>query len=379
MANAWEQVDWIAAEAVNYLRDALVVTQLTAKDKTADFNVKPNGYSVGSTVDIKSNPVYEAKEFTSAIELQDVRSSKRQMTIEKHFDVSVAMTAKEKRLDLASFSEEIIMPAAYSLAEKSDIYVAGKILEGAGLYASDTLFATAADMALAKKDATFQQLSVTGRFALVNDDLEAALLGADYFNTYNNRGTTGERVFNEGSMGRAMGMEFFSSINYPTTAFTAGDGTTTTDNTVATDNLVGNTTLVVDSTTGTFEAGDRIRIAGVRRPLKVASQVVATGTSIPLVDPIAEIIPDGAAVTVVGSGQALTFKGAIMDDSAMAWASPALDPASDKPTAVVSDSGYSIRVVQGYDMTAKTETISLDMLCGATAYDPRRITVLAEY
>ena len=41
-ANAWQQVEWIAAEALNHLEDALVITQLTAKDKTAEFNNKPN-------------------------------------------------------------------------------------------------------------------------------------------------------------------------------------------------------------------------------------------------------------------------------------------------------------------------------------------------
>ena len=61
----------------------------------------------------------------------------------------------------------------------------------------------------------------------------------------------------------------------------------------------------------------------------------------------------------------------------MAVAMPMLDPASDKPSSVISDDGVSIRIVQGYDMTTKTETLSMDLLVGATAYDPRRITLLS--
>ena len=186
----------------------------------------PNGYKIGDTINVRTNPVYEAKEFTSAIEIQDIRSSKRAMTIEKHFDISVQLTAKEKRLDFESFSEQVIKPAAYAIAEKCDIYVGTKILDAAGLYVSDTLFASAADMALAKQAATLQQLSPTGRFCLVDDNVEAALLGATFFNTHSNRGESGERVFNEGSMGRAMGMSFFSSVNFPTptSGFAAGNG-----------------------------------------------------------------------------------------------------------------------------------------------------------
>src|SRR5574343_353374 len=120
MANAWEKVDLIAAEALTHLEDALVISKLATKDKTADFNTRPNGYAVGDTVRIKSRPDYEAKEFTTAIAVQSIRETKRSMTIEKHFDISVEITAKEKALDMESFSEQVIMPAAYRLAEKCD-------------------------------------------------------------------------------------------------------------------------------------------------------------------------------------------------------------------------------------------------------------------
>ena len=377
MTNAWEQVGWIAAEALNHLEDALVITQLASKDKTADFNVKPNGYAIGSSVDIRTNPVYATEEFTSSIVVQDIRSAKRTMSIEKHFDISVQMTAQEKRMDFDNFSEQVIKPAAYAIAESCDSYVGEQILKGAGLYVSAETFADAADMALAKKSATFQQLAATGRFALINDILEARLLGKTYFNTYNNRGESGERVFNDGALGKAMGMEFFSSLNVPTDSHTPGSGVGVTNNT-GTTNLVGLSVLTTDASTGQFEVGDRIEIAGVRRPLIVSTQTVATSTAIPLTDPIMEIIPDGAAITTISSAAAYTVNGAIFDDSSLAFASPMLDPASDKPTSVATSNGYAIRVVQGYDMTTKKETISLDMLAAATAYDPRRITMLGD-
>lgn len=378
MANAWKEVAWIAAESLNYLEDALNITALASRDKTADFNNKPNGYATGSSVDIRTNPVYAANEFTTDIVIQDIRSSTRKMSIEKHFDVSVSMTAKEKRMDFEDFSSQVIKPAAYSIAEAVENYVGTKILNAAGLYVSSTLFATAADMALAKQAATLQQLSPTGRFALLNDTLEAQLLGATFFNTYNNRGEEGSQVFTKGSMGHAMGMDFFSSLHLPTLAFTSGTGVGVTNNTTSTLNKVGMTAITTTSTTGTFKAGDRIKIAGVKRPLKVLTTTAATATSIPLVDPITDIIPDGAAITVVAPGVAWNFMGAIFDDASLGFASPMLDPASDKPSHVTTSNGYSMRVVQGYDINKKTETISIDMLAGAEAYDPRRITLLAD-
>ena len=387
MANAWEKVDLIAAEALTHMEDALVISKLATKDKTADFNTRPNGYAVGDTVRIKSRPDYQANEFTSAIAVQSIRETKRSMTIEKHYDISVEITAKEKALDMESFSEQVIMPAAYHLAEKCDIYVGTKILEAAGLYTSDDLFASAADMAAARKAATIQQLNPTGRYCLVDLSLEAKLLGASYFSTYNNRGDAGSQVFAQGAMGAAMGMQFFSSINFPVaTAFTSGTMICQTNNGAGgnTNNQIGATSLTVDTQTAsrTVKAGDRLAIAGVRRPLKVLTTIADTSatTTVVLVDPITEIIPDNAAVTVISTGTAAwTPQGAIFDGDSLAVAMPVLDAPSDKPSQVISNNGYSIRVVQGYDMASKKETLSLDLLIGATAYDPRRITLLANY
>lgn len=388
MANAWEQVDQIATEALVQLQDSLVITNLTARDKTADFNHTANGYSVGDTVRIKTRPDYEAKEFTNTIQIQEIRESARSMTIDKHFDVSVAITAKEKALDFESFAEQVIRPAVYRIAEKCDTYTGTKILEAAGLYTSDDLFADAADLAKARQAALWQQLDPTGRYCLVNDEIEAKLLGATYFNTYNNRGDSGASVFNEARMGRAMGMDFYTSLQFPQWSLAAaGVGTTTTNNGtpsngVYPNNKIGVKTLTVAAITGTggIPAGTRIKIAGVRRPMIVAATAAVDDTTISLVDPITEIVPHNAAVTIVGSGQTnLSAKGAIFDSESLAVAFPVLDSPSDKPSWVVNDNGFSIRVVQGYDMTTKTETMSLDLLMGAKAYDHRRITLLAEH
>lgn len=385
-ANAWTEVDMIAAEALSQLQDSLVITNLCARDKTSDFNSTPNGYKVGETVRIKTRPDYEATEFnqSTGVVVQGIRSSSRDLTIEKLLDISVELTAKEKALDFEGFTEEVVKPAAYRLAEKCDTYVGTKLLDAAGLYVSTDLFTDQPDMALARSAANLQQLSPTGRFCLVNDTLEARLLGKSYFSGYNNRGDDGRRVFTEARMGHAMNMDFYQSLQFPvSTLAAAGTGVAVT-NSDGTTNLIGMTTLTVDSinmSVNTFPAGTRIKIAGVRRPLRV--KTLANGnpaTTIELVDPITEIIPDNAAVTVIGSGQTnIGILGAIFDDESLAVAMPILDKPSDKPSFVTSSNGFSIRVTTGYDMKYKKEMMSLDLLIGAAAYDPRRITLLGEY
>lgn len=379
MANAWEQIDWIGAKSLNILTDSLILKNACAFDNTSDFNVKPNGYAVGSKIDIRTNPAFKAKEFTTTTVVQDVRSSVRQMEIEKHFDVTVQLTAREKAMDMDNFYLQVVKPSLTTIAESVETYIGGKLLDGAGLYSSADLFGNAADMALAKKAGTFQQLSSTGRFCVVNDTLEAKIGGATYFNTHSSRGTSGENMFNSGDLGRAFGMNFVSSLYVPTWSFVAGTGVGVTNNTGGTTNLIGMKALTTTATiTGTIKAGDRVKVAGVRRPLRVSTLANIGATSILLTDPITEVIPDGAAITVVSSGKTLEAQGAMLDDASLAIAMPMLDPAAGQPTSIVSENGVSIRVVQGYDMSTKKTTISFDCIVGAAAYDNRRITILAD-
>jgi len=385
MANAWKNVDIIAAEALRILSDSLVIANLTSRDKTSDFMQRPNGYRVGDTIRILNRPDYKVNTFTPGgnISVQDIRESTRSMQIENHYDISVEIGAKEKTLDLESFSEQVIAPGARRLAEQIDTYIGTKIMLGAGMYASDTLLESAADVALARKAATLQQLELSGRYALLDLDLEATVLGQTWFNQSQTRGAPGVDTLQSGMMGRVMGMDFYSSVNFPSSSATLGTSVFTTNNTTGTKNLVGDSLLTVDNSTASkaLKAGDRLAIAGAKRPVIVKTAIADTDAtvSIVLVDPITEIIPDDAAVTVIGSGQSVSYAGAIFDNQAMAVAMPLLDPASDKPSSVISDDGVSIRVVQGYDMTTKVETLSMDLIVGATAYDPRRITLLSGY
>jgi hypothetical protein len=378
MANIWEHPSIIASEALRHLEDALVIGPLCTKDKTSEFTKKSNGWKVGDEVAFKTHGDYEVKEFTTNIDIQEIRTSSRVLKIEKHLDVSVEVTSREAALDLDSFTEQVIIPASYRLAERVDTYLGTKLLEAQGLYVSNALFESAADIAQARKTAIIQQLSMN-RYGLVDLDIEAVLLGQTWFNQAQTRGGEGLSTLSTGNMGRVMGMDWFSSIAFPTnvSTHTAGTGTGATDNTGGA-NKIGATTLTCTALTAAINAGDRIQIAGVRRPLAVQTTAASGATSIALSHPITEIIPDASAITVVGSGQDLTWRGAIMDDRALAVAFPMLDLPGDKTCATASNNGVSIRIVKGYDMNTKVDTMSLDLLIGAFMLDPRRVTLVAE-
>jgi len=388
MANIWEHPSIIAAEALTHLEDALVIAPLCAKDKTSDFTNKSNGWKVGDSVSFRTNGEYAVDEFSSTISTQPISSSTRSMTIEKHYDISVEVTARESALDLDSFVDQVIRPATYKLAEKVDTHVGTKLLQGAGAYYSTGLFNDAADIAQARKTAILQQLAMN-RFCLVDLDLEATLLGQTWFNQSQTRGGDGERTLRNAEMGRVMGMDWYSSIAFPTeaSASTVGTYVSTTDNAAGANNKIGDSVLVTDgcgASALTLVAGDRIMIAGVRRPLICTDTVANAGSggsttlNLTLQDPITEVIPDGAAVTVIASGKDVQHHGVIMDDRSLAVAFPMLDLPEDRVAATASNNGVSIRIVKGYDLSSKTTTMSLDLLVGAFALDPRRITLVGD-
>jgi hypothetical protein len=389
MSNIWEHPNVIAQEALTHLEDSLIIGALCAKDVTSDFNQKSNGYKVGSTVTYKTHGEYTAKEFTGAIEPQEIASSTRPLVIEKLFDISVEVTATEAAMDLDSFSEQVIKPSMFSLGSKADVYLGSKLLQAQGLYVSNSLFTTAADIALARKAAILQQLSMN-RFALLDLDLEADLLGQTWFNQSQTRGQEGLTTLQQAQMGRVMGMDLSASLNFPTnsSAHACGAGTAVTNggtavNGIFPNNKIGAETLTIDGgSAGLFNAGDRLHIAGVKRPVIVKTTTLALNTpvtTVALEQPISEVIPDNAAVTVIGSGQSITYHGAIFDDKTLAVAFPILDLPGDKVCAVASNNGVSVRIVRGYDMVHKVDTLSMDFLVGAFMLDTRRTTLLADY
>lgn len=380
MASNFVNVNTIASESLMQLENELVALRLAYRDKTADFG-KVGGYAVGESVTVKTRPAYETDEFSGTIQTQDIRQSSTTFAIEKLLDISIPWTSREASMSIDSLSEDVIIPAMQSLAQKLDTHLLSKAWEGRGQYFSANLLQNSADIALARREANRQQMPRAGRIGLVNGDIEAAMLGTDAFNRFDARESAGVDALTNANLGRLMGIDWMSSENFTDETHTPGDGTTSTvASPTATENVIGATALTVAATSGTFEAGDRIYVAGMYRPMIVASQVNAGATSIPLSHQIDEIVPASAAVTVVSTGATATAKsGIIFTPDAFAYAMPPLDLPGDKVAAVMSANGMSIRVVQGYNQETKTNTMSFDCLIGAKCYDPRKVTVLGKY
>ena len=378
MANKFLTVSQIAAESLSVLQDQLVAGNLLYRDKTSDFGLSKNGYKVGDTVRVRQGTAFAVNEFSSTIVKQDIRQSERDMTIERHMDVSVGIGSREMALDLDNFSQEVIAPAMVSITEEIDTYLLTKIIQSNNLYASDDLFSTVADMAGANRLANEAQIPKANRIGLVDSALEAKLLGSDFFHRADIRDGESMQALRDARMGRVLGTDWVASVNMPTISHVNSSGTASTANGAG--NLIGESVLLTTANSGGFLAGDRIRIAGVRRPLVVATDAIAGSTTVTLTDPITEIIPDASAITVEGGdGSDMNFQGVICNPNAFAFATPPLELPASAEASVMNMDGFSIRVVRDYDVNTKSTTLSFDLLLGALAYDPRLSVLLGEY
>jgi hypothetical protein len=173
-------------------------------------------------------------------------------------------------------------------------------------------------------------------------------------------------------MGRVMGLDWYMAQNISRhTAGTFSGGTPLVNTAV----LAGATTMNIDggSAAETIKAGDIFTVAGVTGYMgvftadKTATTGAITGAAFYPAAPTGGFAND-AAITIVGSHTAnLAFH-----QNAFSLAVVPLElPRGNQNAEYISFNGMGVRVVYGYDMSGKKDTISFDLLCGAKCIDPR--------
>lgn len=284
MANTFLTPDIIAREALMILRNNAVMANLVHRDYSSEFVG-----AVGDTITIRKPASFEAKEFNGAITVQDVTENSVPVKMDKHLDVSFAVTSKQMTLDIEEFSRQLLVPAMQAFQDKIDSYIldlaknATQKVTTSGVVQSDIVDARAF---LTKAGAP-----LTERNFVYGTETEADLLKTDLFVSAEKVGDEGTAL-REASLGRKFGMDFYVDQN----ADAAG----------------------IDAL-----AFHKNAFALVTRSLE---------------------LPQGAA-----------------------------------KAEIVNYDGFGLRVVYGYDMNAKTDTISIDMLCGvATLNDKLAATIVSE-
>jgi hypothetical protein len=207
--------------------------------------------------------------------------------MDKHLDVSFAVTSKQLSMSIEDFSSQLLVPAMQAFADKIDQYLLGlKSDITNSVPATETVQDDVVD---ARAYLTKAAAPLADRRFVYGSDLETKLLKTDLFVSAEKVGDEGTAL-REASLGRKYGMDFYVDQN----ADTAG----------------------VDGI-----AFHKNAFALVTRPLA---------------------LPMGAA-----------------------------------NAEIVNYDGFGLRVVMGYNMEKKTDTVSIDMLCGVKTLNKDLAAVIA--
>ena len=287
MANNILTPDIIAREALMVLRNNAVMANLVHRDYSEDFVG-----AVGDTITVRKPATFVANEYNGSINVQDATETAVPVVMDKHLDVSFAVTAKQMTLDIADFSKQLLVPAMQAFADKVDKLLIALEKEATSRHAHADGAIAPADLIAARKFLTENAAPLADRRFVVGAAAEADLLGNELFVSAEKVGDAGTAL-REASLGRKFGMDCYVDQNIAKS---------------------GNYTPSI--------AFHKNAMALVTRPLA---------------------LPNGAA-----------------------------------KAAIVNYDGFGLRVVYGYDMNTKTDTISIDMLCGVKLLDDKLIAVVAD-
>ena len=282
MANTFLTPSVIAREALMVLRNNAVMANLVHRDYSNEFVA-----GVGDTITIRKPATFEAKEYNGSITVQDATENSVTVKMDKHLDVSFAVSSKQMTMDIADFSAQLLVPAMQAFQDKIDGY-----LLALGAAVTQKVTPTddiRADVVDARKFLTDAAAPLTERRFVYGADVEADLLKTDLFISAEKVGDEGTAL-REASLGRKFGLDFYVDQN-----------------------------------------ADKANIGGLAFHKNAFALVTR---------PLA--LPSGAA-----------------------------------SSAIVNYDGFGLRVVYGYDMDKKTDTISIDMLCGVKTLDAKLAAVLS--
>ena len=166
---------------------------------------------VGDKISIRKPAQFEAREFNgTSIDVQDATENSVTVTMDKHLDVSFAVTSKQMAMDIADFSTQFLVPAMQAFSDKID-----KCILGLATDITNRVSATGSvrdDVVDARGFFTKNAAPLTERNLVYGSDMETKLLKTDLFTHADKVGDAGTAL-REASLGRKYGMDFYVDQN----------------------------------------------------------------------------------------------------------------------------------------------------------------------
>ncbi len=178
----------------------------------------------------------------------------------QQYGVDLLLTSKELTLNVDEFSENVMVPMMADLFQKIDTDIMSNILSF-NQFSGQVGTAVTSLTPFLNAFATAQVQSacpVDDKISgMLNPHMQASMIGG--LSTLFNPSKEISDQYRNGSLGEAVGMDFFSTANAPSHTVGTFSGTLT----VGTGSTDGGNTFVISGMTGNFNPGDKFTVAGV--------------------------------------------------------------------------------------------------------------------
>lgn len=359
----------IAREALMTLYAQTTMLPLVYRDFSADYA------RVGDTVTVRKPATFVANEFSTAISVQDALESSVAVQMNKHLDVSFAVTSREMTLSISDFRTQLLNPAMEAIAQKVDQLLLGLYVDVyQNLGTAGTTPSTVADITGTGRVLDQAKVPLGGRTLAIDAFAKDKFLQIQSFFEADRVGDDGSALRNA-SLGRKFGLDTVLANNIALHS----NGTIAHTGTFAVNGAVsaGGTAVSIDATTltGTWENGSLFTVAGVTGTYTVVTDITAAANTLTGVSflPAAPVggFPDNAVITRIANHTPnLGFH-----QSAFAFVTRPLElpmGVGAGQAEIVNYGGLGLRLVADYDSSAKKDIISIDLLCGVKTLDPLR-------
>ena len=365
MANTFLTPTIIANEALMVLQANMVMADLVHRDYSSEF------VNVGDTITVRKPASFVAKNFTGTVSAQDATEDGVTVKMDRFRDVTAKVTSKQMTLDIKNFSEQIIQPAMRAIAQAVD----EDLLASAVQFAGSSVAATAnptdlKDIANIAKRLDLNKVPIDQRRLVLHPTHKYNYAMTDNLSKVSYSGDS--ETLRDALLGRVYTLDTYMDQNAPdTTAATAGTATAYKVTATAGATVVKLTDVTAAS--GTVKTGDGFIVDGYIYHF-TADATAASGT----VDSVAIDQPIHKALNAVDAKLIKKPHSVAFHRNGLALVTRDLElPMGAANAAIASADGLSVRVVYGYDMTHKVDTISFDILYGVKDLDDNLIVALA--
>ena len=345
----------IAKEAIMVLQNNMVFAGLVHRDFSQEFA------KVGDTITVRKPATFTASEWNgSTINIQTATETSVAVKMDKIIDVSFAAGSKELTLNISDFSEQFIQPAMRAHAQYLDALLAGLYMD---IPYSQAVSGTPSIQDWANLDMVMNvnKVPLDGRNLILDPMTKSKYIALPELLNAEKAGSTA--ALRNASLGQIMGFDTYLDQNIKNSA----SGTMTVATAAGTKDAGTIALTAATPSTGTIFAGDVITVD--------TNQYVVTENATAVAGAIAALKVSPAVVATF-SAKAITFSAngrhniAFHKNAFCLVSRPLEKPMGASFAETIAFNGISCRVVAGYNMATKTDTISIDFLCGVKTLTP---------